>query len=91
MNYLTWAQLRDLAVGTLLVFPQRYDIYPHTIVPGGTLAITAGVGGNGTIIDVLPADTVVCAALREWNGCVSFSPFNDGYGWDEESPVALKI
>lgn len=90
MNYLTWAQLRDLAVGTLLVFPERYDLYPHTIVPEGTLAIMASVDIDNNIIDVLPADPVICAALKEWQGCISFSPHNDGYSWDDLSPVALQ-
>jgi hypothetical protein len=91
---LTWGELRDLPVGTLLVFPEPgYDIYPHCTVKPGTLAIMARVyrDGNHDIIDVLPADPAVCEALREWNGCVSFAPMNDGYSWSDESPVALHV
>ena len=87
---LTWYQLRHLPVGTLLVFPQGYDIYPHTVVPEGTLAILFNVSEYG-IIDVLPADPAVCRALQEWKGCVSFSPENDGYAWEDESPVTLHV
>jgi hypothetical protein len=90
IKMLTWRELRDLPVGTLLVFPEPgYDIYPHCFVHPGTLAIVASVDTVNNIIDVLPASTMICEALKEWSGCISFSPHNDGYAWDDESPVAL--
>lgn len=92
-NNLTWAGLRSVPVGTLVTFPQGWDIYPHCVVPVGTLAIVArnALKDQFPSIDLLPANSEVCRTLNEWHGCIVFTPENDGYEWGDESPVALHV
>lgn len=89
---LTWQDLRAMPRGTRLMFPERWDIYPHCIVPAGTRAIVMDnqLAGEGAILSLLTNNAKVTEALSEWDGCVEFNPMNDGYEWTDESPVVLE-
>ena len=84
---MTWQELRDAPIGTKLVFPDSYDIYPYCIVPVGAKAVLTE--RDEECIYLLTDSAEVTEALAEWDGCVQFNPMNDGYEWTDESPVAL--
>ena len=84
---LTWKQLRELPIGTKLVFPSSWDIYPYCIVPEGAKAILSE--RDEECIYLLTDSEHVTETLAEWDGQVQFNPMNDGYEWTDESPVAL--
>jgi hypothetical protein len=90
---LTWAQLREVPWGTMLVFPGDWDIYPYCIVPAGTRAVVTDnhlADAKDGCIYLLTDNAEVTRELKEWSGCVQFNPMNDGHSWDDESPVALE-
>lgn len=96
MTPITWHEVAQLPLGTRVRFVQDWDIFPHCVVPAGTIAIVRGEADHGSywFCRLFPENAPqVAKALVEWQGEIQLTPF-DGHAdvgdtWSEPSPLKL--
>jgi len=98
LDQLSWYSLAQVANGVRVVFVKPHDIFPHCIVPAGTVAtvIENSLNELGELIAVLPDDREIRQALSEWDGEVWLRPYDltinsddPNSEWHQRSPLAL--
>jgi hypothetical protein len=98
----TWFELaRDLHPGSRVKFVMPWDIFPHCVVPAGTLGTVKETGLNeiwGGLL-VVPDNAEIRERLASWDGAIQLG-YNEGLdpgvedasidpAWQADSPLAV--